>query len=63
MEFGGITPVGLPEGWPSSSTRRWSPPVEVVVGCGLRRSKLLLTGADLLTLPGAEQLALASPVA
>ena len=32
----------------------------VVVGSGLRRSKLLLTGAELLTLPGAEQLQLAT---
>ena len=35
---------------------------EVVVGSGLRRSKLLLHAADLLELPGAEQLALALPV-
>ena len=35
---------------------------EVVVGSGLRHSKLLLTGADLLTLPGAEQLSLAQPI-
>ncbi len=35
---------------------------EVVIGSGLRRSKMLLTGADLLSLPGAERLALASPL-
>jgi hypothetical protein len=35
----------------------------VVVGSGLRRSKLLLTGADLVALPGAQRLALAQPVA
>jgi prolyl-tRNA editing enzyme YbaK/EbsC (Cys-tRNA(Pro) deacylase) len=35
---------------------------EVVIGSGLRRSKLLLTGEALLGLPGAERLDLASPV-
>ena len=63
MEFGGITPVGLPEGWPVLVDEAVVAAGEVVIGSGLRRSKLLLTGADLLTLPGAEQLALASPVA
>ncbi|HQG17985.1 MAG TPA: YbaK/EbsC family protein [Ornithinibacter sp.] len=60
MEFGGITPVGLPGGWPILVDEAVVAAGEVVVGSGLRRSKLLLTGADLLTLPGAEQLHLAS---
>ena len=63
MEFGGITPVGLPQGWPVLVDEAVVAAGEVVVGSGLRRSKLPLTGADLLRLPGAEQLALASPVA
>ncbi len=54
MEYGGITPVGLPAGWRllvDASLRN----VEVaVIGSGVRRSKLLLSGADLLDLPGAE---------
>lgn len=54
MEYGGITPVGLPAGWRllvDASLRD----VEVaVIGSGLRRSKLLLSGADLVGLPGAE---------
>ncbi len=62
MEFGGITPVGLPAGWPVLVDDAVVAAGEVVVGSGLRRSKLLLTGVDLLTLPGAEQLALAQPV-
>jgi prolyl-tRNA editing enzyme YbaK/EbsC (Cys-tRNA(Pro) deacylase) len=62
MEFGGITPVGLPDGWPVLVDDAVVDAGEVVIGSGLRRSKLLLTGADLLTLPGAQQLALASPV-
>lgn len=54
MEFGGITPVGLPAGWPllldaAAVAQPW-----VVVGSGLRRSKLVLPGALLSALPGAE---------
>jgi len=63
MEFGGITPVGLPAGWPVLVDDAVAEAGEVVIGSGLRRSKVLLTGADLLTLPGAERLALAQPVA
>jgi len=61
MEFGGITPVGLPDGWPVLVDDAVVSAGEVVVGSGLRRSKLLLTGEDLLSLPGAQALALASP--
>jgi prolyl-tRNA editing enzyme YbaK/EbsC (Cys-tRNA(Pro) deacylase) len=63
MEFGGITPVGLPDGWPILVDEAVVEAGEVVVGSGLRRSKLLLTGADLLALPGAEQLHLAGAIA
>lgn len=63
MEFGGITPVGLPDGWPILVDEAVVEAGEVVVGSGLRRSKLLLTGADLMTLPRAEHLALAQPMA
>jgi prolyl-tRNA editing enzyme YbaK/EbsC (Cys-tRNA(Pro) deacylase) len=62
MEFGGITPVGLPDGWPVLVDDAVVAAGEVVVGSGLRRSKLLVTAADLLELPGAEGLALALPV-
>jgi prolyl-tRNA editing enzyme YbaK/EbsC (Cys-tRNA(Pro) deacylase) len=62
MEFGGITPVGLPDGWPVLVDEAVVAAGEVVLGSGLRRSKLLLTGEDLVGLPGAERLALARPV-
>jgi prolyl-tRNA editing enzyme YbaK/EbsC (Cys-tRNA(Pro) deacylase) len=61
MEFGGITPVGLPDGWPVLVDTAVVEADEVVVGSGLRRSKLLLPARDLLALPGAEALALATP--
>ena len=51
MEFGGITPVGLPEGWPVLVDEAVAVAGEVVIGSGLRRSKLLLTGEDLLACP------------
>ncbi len=63
MEFGGITPVGLPDGWPVLVDDAVVDAGEVVVGSGLRRSKLLLTGAELVALPGAQRLSLAQPVA
>jgi len=54
MEYGGITPVGLPAGWPLLVDADVAAAPYVVVGSGLRRSKLLLTGAALAVLPGAE---------
>ncbi|MFC5727659.1 MULTISPECIES: YbaK/EbsC family protein [Nocardioides] len=54
MEFGGITPLGLPDGWRLLLDAR-VPDIEVaVIGSGVRRSKLLLPGRLLAELPGAE---------
>ena len=64
MEHGGITPVGLPTGWPLLVDSRVVEGGPVVVGSGLRRSKLVLPGALLASLPGAEVVDdLAVPVA
>ncbi|MQY09458.1 YbaK/EbsC family protein [Actinomadura macrotermitis] len=59
MEYGGITPVGLPAGWPILVDEAVAAAPEVVIGSGLRRSKLLVPGKALAALPGAEVLALA----
>jgi len=59
MEYGGITPVGLPDGWPVLVDTAVAETAYVVIGSGLRRSKLVVAGADLLALPGAEVLQLA----
>jgi prolyl-tRNA editing enzyme YbaK/EbsC (Cys-tRNA(Pro) deacylase) len=59
MEFGGITPVGLPEGWPVLVDSAVVAAGEVVIGSGIRGSKLLVPADALLALPGAEQLDLA----
>ena len=53
MEYGGITPVGLPAAWPVLVDARVSDTLAVVIGSGVRRSKLVLPGKLLATLPGA----------
>ena len=52
MEYGGITPIGLPADWPVFVDRRVAAMDVVIIGSGVRRSKLLLPGALLETLPG-----------
>jgi prolyl-tRNA editing enzyme YbaK/EbsC (Cys-tRNA(Pro) deacylase) len=54
MEYGGITPIGLPADWPVYVDARVVSVDHVVVGSGVRRSKLVLPGASLATLPAAE---------
>ena len=53
MEYGGITPVGLPPGWPVLVDAAVAATAQVVIGSGVRRSKLVLPGAALAGLPGA----------
>jgi prolyl-tRNA editing enzyme YbaK/EbsC (Cys-tRNA(Pro) deacylase) len=53
MEYGGITPVGLPAAWPVLVDAAVAAAPMVVVGSGVRRSKLALSGAALAALPGA----------
>ena len=54
MEYGGITPIGLPAGWPVLVDARAAAAPRVVVGSGVRGSKLWLPGAALAALPGGE---------
>ncbi|MGL4175393.1 MAG: YbaK/EbsC family protein [Dermatophilaceae bacterium] len=61
MEFGGITPIGLPAEWPVLVDEAVLRAAEVVVGSGVRHSKLLVEPAALLGSPAAEPLALALP--
>jgi len=55
MEYGGITPVGLPAEWPVWVDGAVADRDLVCVGAGVRRAKLLLSGAELLKLPTAER--------
>jgi prolyl-tRNA editing enzyme YbaK/EbsC (Cys-tRNA(Pro) deacylase) len=53
MEYGGITPIGLPADWPILVDARVVDVAEAIIGSGVRRSKLVLPGAALARLPGA----------
>ncbi|GGS21911.1 YbaK/EbsC family protein [Actinokineospora fastidiosa] len=54
MAYGGITPVGLPPDWPLLVDAAVAAAPELVVGSGIRGSKLLVPGDVLAALPGAE---------
>lgn len=54
MEYGGITPIGLPSAWPVLVDRRVARSEMIVLGSGMRRSKILMPGALLATLAGVE---------
>lgn len=53
MEYGGITPIGLPSGWlvllDAAARDGW-----IVIGSGVRRSKIALPGDLLATLRGVQ---------
>ena len=54
MEYGGITPIGVPAHWPvfvDAAVAATGP--QVIIGSGVRRSKLVLPGEALGRLPGA----------
>ena len=57
MEYGGITPVGLPDGWRVLVDSACLEIEAAVIGSGVRRSKLVVAGRLLGELPGAEVLA------
>lgn len=52
MEYGGITPIGLPPEWPIFIDSRVTAAEVIVLGSGIRGSKLLLPGAVLTRFPG-----------
>ncbi|HEY7103934.1 MAG TPA: YbaK/EbsC family protein [Mycobacteriales bacterium] len=54
MEYGGITPIGLPADWPVLVDAAVAAAGSVVIGSGVRRSKLRLPGELLAALPGVE---------
>lgn len=56
MQSGGITPIGLPADWPILVDQRVADAPLVVIGGGVRGSKIVLPGAELAALPGAQVL-------
>lgn len=53
MEYGSITPVGLPGSWPILIDAKVASLPRVIVGGGLKKSKLSLPGKALTELPNA----------
>ncbi|MGW1892616.1 YbaK/EbsC family protein [Streptomyces sp. NPDC002004] len=53
MEYGGITPIGLPDGWPLLVDSAVVDLSYALVGSGARRGKLLVPGKALAELSGA----------
>jgi prolyl-tRNA editing enzyme YbaK/EbsC (Cys-tRNA(Pro) deacylase) len=56
MEYGGITPLGIPVDWPVFVDAAVAKLDSAVIGSGIRGSKLWLPGAALAEVPGAEVL-------
>jgi prolyl-tRNA editing enzyme YbaK/EbsC (Cys-tRNA(Pro) deacylase) len=54
MEYGGITPIGLPAPWRLLVDASVADIAVAIIGSGIRGSKLFLPGALLARLPGAE---------
>ncbi|MDG4822203.1 YbaK/EbsC family protein [Asanoa sp. WMMD1127] len=54
MEYGGITPIGLPADWPILVDARVAGTARVIIGSGVRHSKIELPGAALAGLPNAQ---------
>lgn len=54
MEYGGITPIGLPPSWPVLIDSAVAQQPYVIIGSGIRGSKLLVPGPLLARLPAAE---------
>ena len=59
MEYGGINPLGIPADWPVLVDEAVAAGDRLVIGSGIRGSKLLVTGAFLAALPNAEVLPIA----
>jgi prolyl-tRNA editing enzyme YbaK/EbsC (Cys-tRNA(Pro) deacylase) len=63
MEYGGITAIGLPPEWPILVDPRVIVTPHVIIGSGVRHSKIVLPGPALRVLPNAEALdGLANPI-
>lgn len=53
MRYGGITPIGLPPDWPVLVDPAVTATLYVIIGSGIRGSKLVVPGKSLADLPGA----------
>lgn len=53
MEYGGVTPVGLPGDWPILIDKAVADSDRLIIGGGIRKSKLVVSGKTLAGLPNA----------
>ena len=51
MEYGGVTPIGLPREWPILIDKAIIPLEKVIIGGGNRNTKLIVSGRLLASLP------------
>lgn len=56
MEYGAITPIGLPASWPILVDKAVADSKQVIIGSGLRKSKLAISGNILASLPNTQVL-------
>lgn len=63
MEYGGITPIGLPEDWPILIDSKVLEHDHVVIGSGIRESKILVASAVLASLPNTKVMDITKPIA
>lgn len=54
MEYGAITPIGLPASWPILVDKAVADSKQVIIGNGLRKSKLAISGKTLASLPNTQ---------
>jgi len=54
MEYGGITPLGLPSTWRLLVDARVTDMAVAIIGSGVRRSKILMAGHALTQIPGVQ---------
>ena len=56
MEYGAITPIGLPAEWSILIDKAVADSPRVIIGSGIRKSKLAVPGSVLASLPNAQVL-------
>lgn len=54
MEYGAITPIGLPSTWPILIDKAVADSEAVIIGSGIRKSKLVVSGSFLASLPNVQ---------
>jgi len=58
MEYGAITPIGLPKDWPILVDKGATELDHAIIGSGIRKSKFLVSGKQLASLPSSKVLKL-----